>query len=83
MGKNFLKYLKLKYLKRKENEKLEKAYIEVKDDRDRLKKALEGTLCGMVVYAEFRDNEALESKINSYRRKAVEALKLSDILDEK
>lgn len=64
-----------------ENQELKKQLSEMKKDRERLKSALEGSLCGMLVYADPKGNIAAEEKLESLRKRVGEALRLSDALD--
>lgn len=66
---------------REENERLKREHVEIRKDISRLKSALEGTICGMVTYADSKGNAAIESRLDSYRKKAGEALRLSDLHD--
>jgi hypothetical protein len=63
-----------------DNQELKKQLAELKKDRERLKLALEGTICGMVTYADPKGNIAAEEKLESIRKRAGEALRLSDSL---
>lgn len=66
---------------REENERLKREHVELRKDIGRLKSALEGTICGMVTYADSKGNAEIESRLDSYRKKAGEALRLSDLHD--
>lgn len=57
------------------------AVEELKKDRDRLKAALTETLCTMVIYSDDRGSEAIRNKIDICRKRAGEALRLSDMLE--
>jgi hypothetical protein len=65
-----------------ENQELKKQLVEMKKDRERLKSALENTLCGTVVYSELKGNAFAEEILESIRKRAGEVLKISDALDK-
>lgn len=65
----------------KQNKSLKKAYLEIMADRNRLKSALEGTICGMVIYADTKGNPTSEARLESFKKRAGEALRLSDLIE--